>query len=194
MQATQAVRARRFCNERQRSPAMGAIFFDRDGVLNIDSGFIGSPDRIVWMEGVFEAIRLANAAGLRVFVVTNQSGVARGFFSEDDVRALHAWMADEVARAGGRIDDFRYCPYLPDAEVPAYRRESDWRKPGPGMLLDLLHAWNIAPERCALVGDRQTDLQAAAAAGVAGYLFTGGDLARFVRPILTNLAARAELL
>ena len=100
------------------------------------------------------------------------------------MQELHRWMLEEALQSGGTIDDVRYCPFHPEAAVPAYRRSSPWRKPEPGMILDLLRAWNLDPRRCALVGDQATDMAAAAAAGVAGYLFPGGDLAEFVGPIL----------
>ena len=93
-------------------------------------------------------------------------------------------MTDEVRRHGGTIDDIRYCPFHEDGVVAEYRRASDWRKPAPGMILDLMARWELDPSRCALVGDHARDMAAAAAAGVAGHLFPGGDLASFVKPIL----------
>jgi len=164
-----------------------ALFLDRDGVINVDHGWVGTRERFEWVPGAIEAIRLATEAGWQVFVVTNQSGVARGLYDEAAVRALHAWMADEVRRHGGTIDDIRYCPFHEEAVVPAYRRASDWRKPAPGMILDLIARWELDPARCVLVGDQTRDMQAAAACGVAGHLFPGGDLASFVRPILQPL-------
>ena len=98
--------------------------------------------------------------------------------------ALHAWMTDEVRRAGGTIDDIRYCPYHPEAPLAAYRRASDWRKPAPGMLLDLLRAWRLDPAGCVLIGDQPSDLAAAAAAGVRGITFAGGSLLTAVRSVL----------
>jgi D,D-heptose 1,7-bisphosphate phosphatase len=166
-----------------------ALFLDRDGVINHDRGYVGTREDFTWIAGAREAIRAASDAGWHVFVVTNQSGVARGFYNEDAVRALLGWMADEVRRAGGTVDDTRYCPYHPEATVDAYRRESDWRKPGPGMLLDLIRAWGVDPAACTMIGDQPSDLQAAASAGVAGHLFAGGDLRAQVAPIL---AARAR--
>jgi D,D-heptose 1,7-bisphosphate phosphatase len=163
-----------------------ALFLDRDGVVNVDHGYVGSRDRFEWMPGAREAIRAAGDAGWHVFVVTNQSGVARGRYDEAAVTALHEWMIDEVRRAGGTIDDIRYCPFHPDAEVPAYRGVSDWRKPAPGMLLDLMRAWELDPARCVLIGDQPTDLAAAAAAGIAGIGFPGGNLADFIHPVLNG--------
>ena len=176
-------------SELSRRLARPALFLDRDGVCNIDHGWVGTRDRFEWMPGAKAAIRLAHARGWHVFVVTNQSGVARGLYDEAAVQDLHRWMLEEVLRAGGTIDDVRYCPFHPEAAVPAYRRSSSWRKPQPGMVLDLLRAWDLDPGRCVLVGDQATDMAAAAAAGVAGYLFGGGDLAEFVRPILDGHGA-----
>ena len=163
-----------------------ALFLDRDGVLNVDHGYVGTRAQFEWMPGALDAIRHATQAGWHVFVVTNQSGVARGFYDEPAVRALLAWTADEARRAGGTIDDARYCPFHEAATVPAYRQASDWRKPAPGMLLDLIRAWELDPARCVMIGDQPTDMAAAEAAGVAGHLFSGGNLLEFVRPILAG--------
>lgn len=161
-----------------------AVFLDRDGVLNIDHGYVGSPDRFEWVDGALDAIRYASEAGWHVFIVTNQSGVARGLYTEDAVRDLLDWIAAQARAAGGTIDDVRFCPFHPEAVLDAYRQIHPWRKPMPGMLLDLIRAWDLDPERAVMVGDQATDMAAAAAAGVAGHLFRGGNLFDFLRPIL----------
>jgi len=165
-----------------------ALFLDRDGVCNRDHGWVGTQDRFEWMPGALDAMRLAHQRGCHVFLVTNQSGVARGLYTEADVQSLHRWMLDTVLQAGGTLDDVRYCPYHPGAVVPAYRQAHPWRKPEPGMVLDLIRAWDLDPARCALVGDQPTDVQAAEAAGIPGHLFAGGNLAQTVLPILDQIA------
>jgi D,D-heptose 1,7-bisphosphate phosphatase len=158
-----------------------AVFFDRDGVLNHDTGYIFEASKLKWIDGAREAVKAVNDAGYFAFVVSNQSGVARGLYQESDIHSLHRWMADEMALMGAHIDAFEYCPHHPEGSIERYRRESDRRKPGPGMITDLLSRFPVNANDSILIGDRASDLEAARAAGLKGYLFSGGNLEAFVK-------------
>lgn len=160
-----------------------AVFFDRDGVLNVDTHYLHKVQEFVWIDGAPQAILRFNRMGWLVFVVTNQSGVARGYYDEAAVHVLHAHMQAELARIGAHIDDFRHCPHHPKGVVDGYGVDCGCRKPQPGMISDLLAAWPVDAGRSVLIGDKQSDLDAAAAAGIRGCLFSGGNLAAFAETI-----------
>ena len=161
-----------------------AAFLDRDGVLIEDTGYPHDPAAVRWVAGAPEAVARLNREGFFVFVVTNQSGVARGLYPEAQVGALHRWMAARLAEAGARVDAWEHCPHHPDAPLAAFRRDCRRRKPAPGMVEDLLRAWPVERAGSFLVGDKPSDLAAAAAAGLPGHLFPGGNLADFLGGVL----------
>jgi D-glycero-D-manno-heptose 1,7-bisphosphate phosphatase len=158
-----------------------ALFLDRDGVLNEDRGYVHRWEDFRWIDGARQAVAGFNARGWWVFVVTNQSGVGRGYYSEDDVHALHARMAEDLAAAGARIDAFYHCPFHPEALEDRYRHpDPPDRKPNPGMLLKAMADWPVDAARSVMVGDKAIDLEAGRRAGVRSLHFSGGDLAAFL--------------
>lgn len=165
-----------------RLPAKrGAVFFDRDGCLNEDTGYVYRWADFRWLPGAVEAIKLVNNAGWLAFVVTNQSGIARGYYSASDVELLHARMAADLAKYGARIDGFRYCPHHPNFPTRWQAGVCACRKPAPGMILDLMTAWNVDPGRAFMVGDRDRDVAAARAGGIPGYLVPPGKVLDTIR-------------
>lgn len=166
-------------------------FFDRDGVINLDHGFVAEPDRFDLVEGAARAIALCREAGYLTFVVTNQAGVGHGIYEENAVRALHDHMKSLLAANGAIIDDIRYCPHHPQAKRAAYRKICSWRKPGAGMILDIAKHWPVDLARSFLIGDRASDIEAAAAAGMPGFLYEGGPLDGFVRHALSRMRQKA---
>lgn len=173
-------------------PCRAAAFFDRDGVLNIDKGYVHRVEDFELVPGAIEAVAACRADGLRIFVVTNQSGIARGLYPPEEVDRLHAHMAALFAAGGAPIDAIRYCPHHPAGTLPDYARTCNCRKPAAGMLESLMVQFPTDRTRSLLVGDKASDLAAASAAGIAGYLYSGGDLAAFVEPLLVARAHRTS--
>jgi len=162
-----------------------AVFLDRDGVINVDNGYLFKTEEIEWVDGAKEAVGYLTGKGYEIFVVTNQSGIARGYYGNEDVHRLHEYMNREFAKAGGRITKFYFCPHHPTKGIiPEYSGDCDCRKPKPGMLLQAIREYDVDTGKSFLVGDKETDLEAATAAGVRGYLFTEGNLLSFVKKIL----------
>jgi D-glycero-D-manno-heptose 1,7-bisphosphate phosphatase len=162
--------------------ARPALFLDRDGVLNEDHGYVYRWEDFRWIPGAREAVAAFNRAGWLVIVVTNQSGIGRGFYTEDDMQALHARMAQDLAAADAHVDAIYYAPHHPQAPLEAYRHpDPPDRKPNPGMILRALADWPIDKAASLLIGDKPSDLEAALRAGIRGVLFQGGDLAQFLR-------------
>jgi D,D-heptose 1,7-bisphosphate phosphatase len=161
-------------------------FLDRDGVLNHDSGHVFRIEEFEWIPGAVETVRLLNDSGYHVVIVTNQAGIAKGYYTEEDFLALTEWMRRDLWSHGAHLDAVYHCPFHVDGTVERYRRESEDRKPNPGMLLramrDLPHDFS----RSFFVGDQPSDRNAAGAAGVQYLGFPGGNLFHFLAPLITR--------
>jgi D-sedoheptulose 7-phosphate isomerase/D-glycero-D-manno-heptose 1,7-bisphosphate phosphatase len=150
------------------------VLLDRDGTIIVDHGYVGSVDRVEFIDGAAEAIAKFNRAGIPVAVVTNQAGVARGFYGIDDVVRVHEHIAEHLAEFEAHIDLFAYCPYHPAGVVEAFTRTSEDRKPGPGMAMAARAALNLDLTASWVVGDRPEDIGLAAAVG-ASAVHVGAD-------------------
>jgi len=160
--------------EASGSRARAGILLDRDGTIIVDHGYVGSVERVDFIDGAAEAIARFNRAGIPVAVVTNQAGVAHGFYGLDDVAAVHRHIADRLATRGAHIDLFLFCPYHPDGVVEGFARTSEDRKPAPGMAKAAAAALNLDLTASWVVGDRPEDVGLAQAVG-ASAVYLGPD-------------------
>ena len=168
-------------NNRLQKPA---AFLDRDGVINHDHGYVWRQEDYEWVEGIDRAIKYLNDLQYFVFVVTNQSGVARGLYKIEHIERLHEYIKNKLNRKGAHIDAFYYCPHHPNFGVAEHRTTCTCRKPKPGMLLRAMREWPVDLSRSFLIGDKQTDIQAAQAAGVPkSRLFLGGDVEAAIKKL-----------
>jgi histidinol-phosphate phosphatase family protein len=161
-----------------------AVFLDRDGTLIEEVGYLDRPERVALYPYSAEAIVAFNRAGLRVVLVSNQSGVARGFFTEEVVREVHAHIEQQLANRGAHIDAYYYCPHHPDGKVPAYARVCVCRKPAAGLVDRAVRELDVDPRRSFTVGDRWLDIALARTIGARGILVrTGYGLTEEERPV-----------
>ncbi len=140
---------------------MKVAFLDRDGVINVDYGYVGNIDRFKFKEGIFELLHFLQEKGYKLFIVTNQSGIARGYYSENDFHNLMKYMIDELKKRGIEITDYKFCPHHPNITG-----ECECRKPKPGMILDLAKQYNIDIKNSIMIGDSLSDIEAAKNAGI----------------------------
>jgi D-glycero-D-manno-heptose 1,7-bisphosphate phosphatase len=156
-----------------------AVFFDRDGVLNHDTGYTYKVEDLRLIDGAVETIRRCNRSNRYVFVVTNQSGIARGLYGLQDVQAFHDAIQQRLRSERAHVDRFYVCPHHPEGAVDAYRIDCDCRKPRPGMILQALNEWPVRIGESIVIGNEPSDIAAAAACGIKGLLFEGDDLSAF---------------
>ena len=138
-----------------------ALFLDRDGTINKNFGYVFSTKNFVWLKNVKKAIKFAYSKKYLIIVITNQSGVARGLYSENNIKKLHYEINKELKKTNCKIHDFFYCPYHPKYGNNKYRRNSYLRKPNPGMILKAVKKWNIDLKKSLMIGDQKIDMIAA---------------------------------
>ncbi len=161
-----------------------AFFLDRDGVINIDKGYVYTEDNFEWIQDAKNAIKLIKNNGYYVFVITNQSGISRGYYTEDHVNALHEFIQKKLNDNNTEVDEFFYSPYHPDSDTKLYDHLKDLRKPNTGMLNLAFKKWKIIKEESHLIGDKETDISCGIKFGIKSHLFKGGSLLKFVEDIL----------
>ena len=152
-----------------------ALFLDRDGVINEDSGYVYRRPDFVFIDGIFDLVEAAHKAGYLSIVVTNQAGIGRGLYGEDDFRSLMEWVKAQFVQRGSTLDAVYFCPNHPIHGLGAYRLDCFDRKPRPGMILKAARDHNIDLARSILVGDKVTDMEAAEAAGIQQRIFFSND-------------------
>jgi len=170
-----------------------ALFLDRDGIVNEEVGYLHRTEDVRWVDGILPLCLTAQSLGYKLVVVTNQSGIARGLYSEEQFQSLMAWMRSELVRHGITLDGVYHCPYHPEHGVGEYKREHEDRKPGPGMLLRAARDLHLDLAQSVLVGDRCSDLAAAHAAGLRQtFLLRGTESAACAEPH-TQVSSLAEV-
>lgn len=162
-------------NELPRLIKNKALFLDRDGVINIDYGHVFEKEKFKFIEGIFDLCKRAQELGYLLIVVTNQAGIAKGFYSEEQFLDLTKWMENEFQKREIKITKTFYCPYHIEAKIEKYRLDSFDRKPSPGMLLKAIAEFNIDPEKSIMIGDKETDMQAASSAKIGRKVLFGNE-------------------
>ncbi len=172
---------------------MPAILLDRDGVLNVNHGYVCEPERFEWTPNAREAIRWLNDAGYLAIIITNQAGIGRGYYTDAQFQGFMRWIQTQLMEVGAHFDAYYYCPHHPTEAKPPFDLECDCRKPKPGMLLQAMREWEIQPGQAAMIGDKDSDIQAATAAGIASAKYEGGDLLAAVQRVASLLPSPKRL-
>ncbi len=175
-----------------------ALFLDRDGVINIDHGYVSSPEQFEFIEDVFSVCRRFYDNGFKIFVITNQSGIGRGYYDEAQFLALSNWMREQFSKHGIVISDVKFCPHHPTNALAPYLKDCDCRKPQPGMINEVIAEYDIDPSTSIFVGDKKSDMLAASSANVhhkylveSGQTFSDQD-AKTADKVFKNLTDLSE--
>lgn len=147
-----------------------ALFLDRDGVVNVDRGYVHTPEECEFMPGIFELVRAAKEKGYLIFIITNQAGIGRGYYSEADFLEFSSWIEDRFAEKGAKIEKTYHCPHHPEAGLGDYLKTCECRKPKPGMILQAARDYDINLSMSLMLGDKESDRGAAVAAGVGRFM------------------------
>ena len=161
-----------------------SFFLDRDGVINEEKNYVHKKKDFLWRKNIFKAIKLLNDKGYQVFVITNQAGIAKGIYSEKQFNKLNNWMLKEFNKNGSFIDQVYYCPFHPKAKIKKFRKKTNLRKPGNGMILKALKEWNISKSKSFLIGDSLSDLSAGKKTNISSY-FVKKDIFRQIIELIT---------
>lgn len=157
-----------------------AVFLDRDGIINVDGHYVHKIEDFQFMDGIFDFCRAAKEKGYLLIVVTNQSGIARGYYTEEDFHCLTDWMCKQFESEGAPIDRVYYCPYHEEKGVGAYKKDSYDRKPNPGMIFKAKDALNIDLQASIVLGDKASDTDAGRNAGIGTLLQLIGEYGQAV--------------
>lgn len=150
-----------------------ALFLDRDGVINVDKGYVHHTDEFEFIDGIFSLARLACANGYKIVVVTNQAGIGRGYYTEQQFHELTVWMCKEFLKAGAPIEKVYFSPFHPTEGLGEYRKDDVSRKPHPGMIIQAKQELNLDLVNSILIGDKLSDMQAGIAAGIGHNILLG---------------------
>ena len=179
-----------------------AIFLDRDGTINVEKHYLYRKEDFEFLPGVINALRSLQRAGYLLIIITNQSGIARGYYTEEDFQKLNDWMVSELKRQGVMIADVYYCPHLPDSQIPAYRKDCECRKPKLGMYRQAILDFNIQIGQSYAIGDKIRDCAICKETVCKGFLIGQNEAVEVIEKVMrggirnvkyaTDLAAAAE--
>ena len=150
-----------------------ALFLDRDGVINIDYGYVHKKEDFIFNDGIFDLVSFATSKKYLVIVITNQAGIGKGLYTEKDFNELTQWMSEMFIQNGGKITKTYFCPFHEDAVIEKYRKKSKYRKPSPGMILKACREFNIDPKKSIIVGDQMSDIEAGIASNIGKSIYFG---------------------
>ena len=158
-----------------------AVFLDRDGVINKDFGYVYKKENFILIAGVGEALQYLVSLNYQLIIVTNQSGIGRGYYTENDFQKLNEYMKSKLISFNIDLKDIFYCPHHPEAKIKKYRKACDCRKPAKGMIEKGIFKYKLDRSKCFLIGDRESDMEAAKLAGIRGLMFKSNNLNSFIR-------------